>query len=126
MKLNNWNNLKGRRKELRNNCTDEEALLWARLKNSQLMGYKFRRQHSVGPYILDFYCPSIKIAIELDGSQHNTADNKEYDKNRDEWLSAVGIKVIRFQNYELKSDLERVLTRIIVEIKKCENSEDLV
>lgn len=126
MKLNNWNNLKGRRKELRNNCTDEEALLWARLKNSQLMGYKFRRQHSVGHFILDFYCPSIKIAIELDGNQHKISDNKEYDKNRDEWLSAVGIKVIRFQNYELKSDLERVLTRIIVEIKKCENSEDLV
>ena len=69
MKINNLLSLKPIRKELRNHGSPIEAVLWNHLKNSQT-GEKFRRQHSVGPYILDFYCPRIKLAIELDGSNH--------------------------------------------------------
>ena len=71
--------LKNRRKELRNGATPAEIKLWSMLKHSNLGGYKFRRQQSVGSYILDFYCPSERLAIELDGDSHFTADAVEYD-----------------------------------------------
>ena len=82
LKLNNLPKLKMFRKELRNHLTPAEAKLWDSLKKSQLDGRKFRRQHSVGPFILDFYCPAEHLAIELDGQVHLALDAQEYDKER--------------------------------------------
>ncbi|WP_051296293.1 Eco57I restriction-modification methylase domain-containing protein [Eisenibacter elegans] len=95
--LNNLPHLKTFRKELRNNLTPAEAKLWTLLKGKQL-GRKFRRQFSVANYILDFYCPSENLAIELDGQGHFEATQAEYDAERDLFLLHTGIKVLRFEN----------------------------
>ena len=116
MFLKNDPKLKERRKELRKRGTPEENLLWLNLRQKKL-GCKFSRQYSVGPYILDFYCVQNKICIELDGSQHK--ENKEYDTERDSYLNANGIKVLRFWNSELK-DIDTVLNRIKKEILSVE------
>jgi len=96
--LNNLPHLKTFRKELRNNLTPAEATLWTLLKGKALDGRKFRRQHSVANYILDFYCPEEQLAIELDGQGHFEANQAEYDRERDLFLEAYGIKVLRFEN----------------------------
>jgi len=88
--------LKPRRRELRRNQTDAEKALWAHLRNKQFYGMKFFRQYSIGSYILDFYCPTVKLAVELDGGQHNQCQNKEYGAARSEYLKAQGIEVMRF------------------------------
>lgn len=86
-----------RRKELRNHSTSAESVLWRILKSRNVCGLKFRRQHSVGPYILDFYCPQIKLAIELDGEVHK--GKEAYDEQRSCYLSQIArITVVRFEN----------------------------
>ncbi|MEO9258360.1 MAG: DUF559 domain-containing protein, partial [Crocinitomicaceae bacterium] len=97
-KINNLPHLKTFRKELRNNLTPAEAKLWTLLKGKSLGGKKFRRQHSVSNYILDFYCPEERLAIELDGQGHYEATQAEYDSERDLFLSTFGIRVLRFEN----------------------------
>ena len=104
--------LKQRRRELRHNQTEAEKALWAQLRNKQFYGMKFFRQYSIGPYILDFYCPSMKLAVELDGGQHNQCEGKEYDAARSEYLKAQGIEVIRFWNHEVLFDMESVLSEL--------------
>ncbi len=96
--LNNLNYLKNKRKTLRKNSTPAEASLWKLLQGSKLDGKKFRRQHSVGNYILDFYCPSQKLAIELDGEGHFTDEGIAKDEERTRFLNECSIKVIRFEN----------------------------
>jgi len=98
-----------RRKILRKNQTKEEIILWDSLKDKKL-GSKFRRQHSMGPYILDFYCTNKKLAIELDGNQHK--DAIEYDKERENFLNDKGITVIRFWNNEIFKNINKVLEKI--------------
>jgi very-short-patch-repair endonuclease len=110
--LNNLPVLRTFRKELRNHLTPAEAKLWTCLKQSQLDGRKFRRQHSVGYYILDFYCPSERLAIELDGAVHDTASAQEYDRERDIFLELFGIKVLRFENKLVFQQTEGVLLEI--------------
>lgn len=110
--LHNRKSLKERRRELRNNLTPAEATLWKFLQRRQLMGKKFRRQHSVGPYILDFYCPEEKLAIELDGRYHFTTPGVVYDEQRTSYLSQQGIRVIRFENDEVFNATEAVLETI--------------
>ena len=97
------------RRELRNNATPAELTLWKALQGKQLDGYKFRRQHSIGNYILDFFCPSANLAIELDGGQHFTKDGREYDAIRDGFLASVGIRVLRYANNFIFENLEGVL-----------------
>lgn len=99
--------LKNRRRNLRKRQTDAEYKLWQHLRNKQINGFKFYRQYSVGSYILDFYCPSKKLAIELDGSQHLT--DEEYDKRRTNYLNANGIEVTRFWDNEVLQETETVL-----------------
>lgn len=101
--------LKERRRELRRNQTDAEKAFWARVRNRQFLGMRFFRQYSVGPYILDFYCPEINLAIELDGGQHNRTEGREYDEARSEYLNAHGIEVIRFWNNEILREIEGVM-----------------
>ena len=87
------------------------------LQHSNLGGYKFRRQHSVGAYILDFYCPAEKLSIELDGDSHFTDDAIEYDRERTAYLNALNIRVLRFLNTDVYDNLDVVCERIIEEIR---------
>jgi len=97
---------------LRNTLTPAEAKFWKIAQNSKLDGRKFRRQHSVGNYILDFYCPSEKLAVELDGEVHFSDFSREYDYERKLFLQYFGIKVIRFENKLIFDELDYVLHRI--------------
>ena len=104
--------LKDRRVDLRKKQTPQEVILWSRLRREQL-GFKFRRQHSIGGYITDFYCPTKKLVIEIDGSQHFEKENKEYDKIRSSYFEGLDIKVLRFTNTEINTNMGGVLLRIV-------------
>ena len=108
--------LKQRRKGLRNNATEAERMLWERLKRGKL-GSKFSRQHSIDCFILDFYCPSKKLAIELDGSQHGEKENHEYDKERTYILNQRNIRVLRFWNHEVMKNIDNVCQEIQDELR---------
>ena len=110
--LNNLPHKKDERRTLRNNLTSTEATLWNNLKSGQLCGRKFRRQHSIGEFILDFYCPQKKLAIELDGAGHFTVSGNLHDAARTEFLNSAGIRVVRFENKLIWSDLDSVLHSI--------------
>ena len=103
--------LKEQAKYLRNNQTDSERLLWEYLKASKL-GVKFRRQSPLGDYIAGFVCLSKKIVVELDGSIHNTKEQKEHDNLRDYSLEKMGFKTLRFTNNQIYNDIEMVLQTI--------------
>ena len=110
--------LKTFRTALRNNLTPAEAFLWIQLQKSQLEGRKFRRQHSIGNYIVDFYCPSEQLAIELDGDGHFNATAEEYDKERDLFIAQFGILVLRFENKQVFDNLEAVFEEIKSNFRK--------
>jgi very-short-patch-repair endonuclease len=95
---------------LRRNMTSAERKLWAALRDRQLEGIKFRRQHPLGPYVLDFFCEAHKLVIEIDGGQH--ASDADRDAKRTAWLTAHGCRVLRFWNNEVLSNLSGVLTEI--------------
>ena len=97
---------------LRRNETKAEKLLWEKLRNNQLGGLKFRRQHPVNIYIADFYCHKFKLIIELDGDYHNQEEQKQKDEVRTEVLRLNGLKIIRFKNEEVEQDINQVLTTI--------------
>ena len=109
--FHNNEKLKERRRELRKRSTKSEEILWKKIRNNQL-GSKFKRQHSIGGYILDFYCSELKLIIEIDGSSHGKSDSKEYDKTRDAYFTELGYKTIRFSNTEIENQLEQVLEKI--------------
>ena len=111
MPIHNKKQLKEKGKARRNNLTPAEATLWKAIQQNKL-GRKFRRQHSVGNYILDFYCPSEKLVIELDGQDHFTDSGFEYDRQRTGYLNSLNIRVIRFENKEVFENLEGVLEEI--------------
>ena len=100
---------KSRRKELRNDLTPAEIVLWSLIKNKQIQGRKFRCQHGIGPYIVDFCCTSEKLIIELDGEVHNDSLRREYDAARDKQLTNLGFTVLRFENKHIFRDTESVL-----------------
>jgi len=97
---------------LRRTMTDAEQLLWHCLRCKQLGCFRFRRQHPVEQFVLDFYCCEVKLAIELDGGQHNEPDAKARDSERTALLAAQGIQVLRFWNSEVFSNSEGVLQKI--------------
>jgi very-short-patch-repair endonuclease len=97
-------------KQLRKRSTPAEEMLWQALRNRQLNGLRFRRQHPVGRFILDFYCPSTKLVIELDGAGHT--EQQEYDTARTQELEPHGYRVIRFDNQRVMNDLDAVLDEI--------------
>ncbi len=111
-KVHNINALRVNRKKLRNSLTPAEAKLWTFLRDSQLENKKFRRQHSVGPYVLDFYCPAEKLCIELDGEGHFNETSFEYDSARTEYLNGLNIRVLRFENRKVFENTEAVLEEI--------------
>jgi very-short-patch-repair endonuclease len=100
-----------RRQELRNNATQPEQKLWAVLRGKQL-GVKFRRQHGIGHYIVDFYCPQCKLVIEVDGDSHYTDAAQKYDEQRDTYLQQLGLQVLRFTNEEINRNIAGVYEAI--------------
>ncbi|PIP28603.1 MAG: cytosine methyltransferase [Candidatus Moranbacteria bacterium CG23_combo_of_CG06-09_8_20_14_all_35_22] len=116
LRIFNSKNLLEKRKRLRNNLTPQEIILWSRLRCEQL-GYKFRRQHSIGNYIVDFYCPKKKLIIELDGCQHKRKKDIKYDAKRTNYFEFLGISVLRFWNNEVNENLEGVVLKIYEYIK---------
>lgn len=104
----NAKNLKQIRQLLRTHSTPAECVLWRGLKGSQLDGLKFRRQHSIGPYILDFYCPTLRLGIELDGGIHNDMTVHQKDEEKEACMNSNGITVLRFPNEVVFRDIEYI------------------
>ena len=92
--------------------TNAELLLWSELKNKKVQGYRFKRQFSIDSFVVDFYCPKLKLVIEVDGSIHLKKEEIKYDDYRQNKLEALGLKVLRFTNIEVINNLEIVLERI--------------
>ena len=103
-------------RQLRSTATDAETLLWRHLRGRQLAGRKFRRQHPVPPYVLDFYCEELHLGIELDGGKHYLDEGQQRDQRRSEYLLCQGIRLLRFSNREVLLELPAVLERIYVEL----------
>ena len=99
-------------RDFRKNPTKAEACLWKILRAKRLDGFKFRRQHPMKDYILDFYCPELKLAIEVDGQVHMDEEQIKYDQERTNILMEYGISVIRFWNSEVQNDITSVVNRI--------------
>jgi very-short-patch-repair endonuclease len=114
MRLQNKKQLQCFRKKLRTNGTPAEAALWNILKNKKIDSLKFRRQHSVGNFILDFYCPSLKLCIELDGESHYWQEGMKRDKIKTEFLNKNKIHVLRFENKLVFEDAEYVIDKILL------------
>ena len=107
-------------KTMRHNSTDAEHLMWQLLRAKRFMNLKFRRQHVIKPYIVDFYCHEIGLVIELDGSQHGMDDAIEYDAERTNFLEALGLTVVRYWNYDVLGQTDVVLEdlwRVCFELK---------
>lgn len=111
-RLNNLPDLKSVRRQLRARATPAEQLLWSALQRRQLAGRKFRRQHSVLNWVLDFYCPAERLAVELDGSPHDAAVAQSRDESRDAQLARLGIRVLRYENRDVMENLEGVVRDI--------------
>lgn len=107
----NISSLRDRRRELRRDQTPQEKILWHYIRKDQL-GARFRRQFGIGGYILDFYCPKNRLAIEVDGEVHNALEAKEYDRIRDKFTGGANIRVLRFTNSQIQNSLELVLQTI--------------
>jgi len=97
---------------LRRNSTPQEIILWSQSKSKQL-GYKFRRQYSIGNYIVDFYCPEKNLIIEVDGWQHRKEVCGDYDIKRTRFLNSLGLEVLRFWNDEINRNLDGVISKIV-------------
>ncbi|WP_040279704.1 endonuclease domain-containing protein [Psychroserpens damuponensis] len=115
--IHNRKYLEPYRKELRNNATSAEATLWNHLQRKQLNNRKFRRQHSIKNYIVDFYCASEKLIIELDGAVHFDFATSNQDNERTQNLEALGFKLIRFENKMVFEDIDFVLKEIEKQFK---------
>jgi very-short-patch-repair endonuclease len=102
---------KERRKQLRNNSTLEEIILWQKIKDKQL-GVRFRRQYGIGCYIADFCCPKKKVVIEVDGKIHGYKEQRIYDNERELAIKKIGFKVLRFKNEEIRYNIETVIKEI--------------
>jgi len=103
---------KEKRRALRKEMPKPELLLWAKIKSKQLGGYKFRRQFGFGKFIVDFYCPAVKLAIEIDGDSHFNDTAAEYDKNRQQMIESLGIKFLRFTNLDIRDSMDAVVQKI--------------
>jgi very-short-patch-repair endonuclease len=103
--------MKNRRRQLRSEPTECEKILWQHIRKNQISGIRFRRQVSIGGYVMDFYAPSIKLAIEIDGSIHDK--QKEYDNFRQSGIETMGIRFLRFSNDQVSNEIDKVLQEIL-------------
>ena len=101
---------------MRKNLTPAEDLLWQRLRKKRFGGLRFRRQHPIGRFIVDFYCAEARLVIEVDGSVHRQPEHDEYDADRQEFLEQLGLKVIRFDNAQVLHQTDAVLEEIVDEL----------
>jgi very-short-patch-repair endonuclease len=104
--------LKGTARAFRKNMTDAENLLWMKVRKKQLHGLQFYRQKNLGNYIVDFYCPSAKLIIEIDGGQHYLETGITNDKIRDNYLNELGFRVLRFSNNEILTNIDGVMEHL--------------
>ncbi len=111
--------LKSRARKLRKNSTLSEVLFWDQIKSKKLRRYQFNRQKPIGDYIVDFYCKTLGLVIEIDGDSHNSKIDK--DRIRQRALESYGLKVIRFNDLDVKKDLDAVIKSIEYEIEKLES-----
>ena len=102
-------NLKQASRDLRNNMTSAEKLLWSRLRNKQILGLQFYRQKPILNFIVDFYCPAVNLVIECDGSQHYTIDGLAADRARDQALGQLGLNVLRFDNRQILTEIDAMV-----------------
>ena len=122
---NNRKYLEGIRKKLRKGATPEEEKLWSFLQQRRLAGRKFRRQHSVDNYVLDFYCPELRLAIELDGAHHYTLEGLAKDAFRDKYLlEEMKIVTIRFENQRVRTATNEVLAEIKSKIEELSTNQE--
>ena len=105
-------NLKLPSRDLRNNMTDAEQLLWRKLRRKQILGLQFYRQKPILNFIVDFYCPAANLVIECDGRQHYTAEGLEADRARDQALAQLGLNVLRFDNRQILTEIDGVVEKI--------------
>ena len=101
-----------RRRNLRNTASKPEVVIWSKIKHGQILGQKFRRQHGVAQYVLDFYCPVLRLAIEIDGESHFREGSEEYDIERQAFIESFGIHFLRFTNADVAKNLDGVLQAI--------------
>ncbi len=114
--LNYNKNIKQISRTLRKHMTEEEVILWSRIRRKQIKEAQFYRQKPVGNYVADFYCPKAKLIIELDGSQHYEKEGIKKDIIRDKYFESLGLKVLRFTNLDILKNINGVLEKIYVEI----------
>ena len=107
----------GKARELRKNMTKAEQKLWQHLRQKKIMETKFRRQHPIDRFILDFYCHDARLVIEVDGGYHNDEDQQVYDEGRTQELMEMGLEIIRFTNNEVESNIEEVIEKIKLKLK---------
>ena len=105
-------NLKLPSRDLRNNMTDAEQLLWRKLRRKQILGLQFYRQKPILNFIVDFYCPAANLVIECDGGQHYTAEGLEADRARDQALAQLGLNMLRFDNRQILTEIDGVVEKI--------------
>ena len=103
---------KERRRSLRNNMPKSETVIWSKLKGRQLLGYKFRRQYSVDRYVIDFYCPELKLAVEIDGDSHFQNDVENNEKYRQAFIESFGVQFLRFTNEDVFKNLDGVIETV--------------
>ena len=116
----NKNYQKELRRKLRKAPVRAEKELWQQLRNKRT-GYKFKRQFGIGINIVDFYCPRLRLVIEVDGATHSTDEEIKFDKERQNYLEELGLVVLRYNNYDVYNNLERVVGSIVRKCKKLEN-----
>jgi very-short-patch-repair endonuclease len=100
------------RRKLRKHLTNAEMILWQALRFKKMKGLRFKRQYSVDHFVIDFYCPEKKLAVEVDGAIHDNPEIKNNDENREGYLKQFGITFLRFKNEEVEKELEKVLLKI--------------
>ena len=116
-KIYNLKSTKEKRKLLRYSSTESEVKLWDKLRGKRLQGLNFFRQYGIGHYIADFYCPQLKLVVEVDGDKHFTEDGIAYDEERSRFFAASNIKTLRFRNQDVLKNIEKVL----ITIQTCAN-----
>ena len=116
--------LKQLARNLRNNSTLSEVLFWNMIKGKSILGYQFLRQKPIGNFIVDFYCNELKLAIEIDGDSHGFERTIQNDKNKEDYLFKLGIDLIRYDDIEVKSNIQNVISHLFdwMEKREIENS----
>ena len=113
-----YHDINERARFMRQNPTPAERILWRRLRHKQVGGFRFRRQHPIGQFIVDFYCATARLVIEIDGSIHDAPEQREYDAARQAHLEEIGLRVLRFSNAEVINETDAVV-EIIAESVGC-------